>query len=449
MEGKISKSFLITLFFSFGLFFSSLAQKVYVFELKEEIGPSAWKTVKQAFDSAQNNKSDYILMELNTYGGALNFADSIRTKLLDSNIKSIVYINNNAASAGALISLASDYIYVHPGSSIGAASVVNAEGEVLPEKYQSYMRGLMRTTAEARKRDPQLAEAFVDPNISIPSIKKDGQLVTLTSGEAVKFGLAKAEVANREAIYKDLNLVNVQETIYRKGAIDHIISFLINPAVSGILILLIIGGIYAEMQAPGLGFAIAVAIIAALLFFAPLYIQGLAANWEIAIFVVGLILIILEVFVIPGFGIVGILGIIFVICGLTFSLVANDFLDFKLAYPGMLFNSFLLVMGAMILSVILMVIFGKSLLKTPVFRRLVLQDEQKSEEGYTSSILKSNLLNKEGVARTVLRPSGKIEIEGVWYDAVALDGFIEEGEEVYVDKHENYNLFVRRKSEKG
>ncbi|MNL51796.1 hypothetical protein D3C87_1749240 [compost metagenome] len=103
----------------------------------------------------------------------------------------------------------------------------------------------------------------------------------------------------------------------------------------------------------------------------------------------------------------------------------------------------------MILSIILMVIFGKNLLKAPVFRRLVLKEEQKSEEGYTSSILKSNLLNKEGVAKTVLRPSGKIEIEGVWYDAVALDGFIEEGEEIYVDKHENYNLFVRRKAEKA
>lgn len=135
------------------------------------------------------------------------------------------------------------------------------------------------------------------------------------------------------------------------------------------------------MQAPGLGFAIAVAIVAALLFFAPLYIQGLAANWEIAIFVVGLVLLFLEVFIIPGFGIAGILGIIFVICGLTFSLVANDFLDFKLAYPGMLFNSFLLVIGAMILSVVLMVIFGKSLLKAPIFRRLVLKEEQNQKKG--------------------------------------------------------------------
>jgi membrane-bound serine protease (ClpP class) len=445
MESKISKSFLITVFLSLVLFSSSFAQKVYVFELKDDIGPSSWRTVKQVYDSAQSKKVDYVLMELNTYGGALNFADSIRSKLLDSKIKTIVYINNNAASAGALISLASDYIYIHPGGSIGAASVVNAKGEVLPEKYQSYMRGLMRATAEAKKRDPQLAESFVDPNVSAPHIKKDGQLLTLTSSEAVKFGLAKAEVASREMIYKDLNLNHVQETVYRKGTIDHIISFLINPAVSGVLILLIIGGIYAEMQAPGLGFAIAVAIVAALLFFAPLYIQGLAANWEIAIFVVGLVLLFLEVFIIPGFGIAGILGIIFVICGLTFSLVANDFLDFKLAYPGMLFNSFLLVIGAMIL--VLMVIFGKSLLKAPIFRRLVLKEEQKSEEGYTSSILKSNLLNKEGIARTVLRPSGKIEIEGVWYDAVALDGFIEEGEEIYVDKHENYNLFVRRKVE--
>lgn len=128
MESKISKSFLITVFLSLVLFSSSFAQKVYVFELKDDIGPSSWRTVKQVYDSAQSKKVDYVLMELNTYGGALNFADSIRSKLLDSKIKTIVYINNNAASAGALISLASDYIYIHPGGSIGAASVVNAKG---------------------------------------------------------------------------------------------------------------------------------------------------------------------------------------------------------------------------------------------------------------------------------------------------------------------------------
>jgi len=181
------------------------------------------------------------------------------------------------------------------------------------------------------------------------------------------------------------------------------------------------------------------------LFFAPLYIQGLADNWEIALFVAGIVLIVLELFVIPGFGVAGILGIICLVCGLAFSMVANDYFNFSISEPGMLFNSFLLVIASMVTATVVMVIFGKSLLKTRAFKRLVLQDEQRSEEGYTSSRPNSELLNREGVAKTVLRPSGKVEIDGKWFDAIALDGFVDIGEAIYVEKHENYNLFVRKK----
>lgn len=420
------------------------AQEVYHVRIHDEIGPAAWRTFDKASKKASELKSDYLLVELNTFGGAVNYADSIRSRLLNSPMKTVVYINHNAASAGALIAMASDYIYMQKGASIGAASVVDAKGEVLPEKYQSYMRGLMRATAEAKGRDPKIAEAFVDPSVSIPNLKPDGKLLTMTADEAVKAGVAKAEVSANKEIFIDLGISKPTVTVHEVGMIDNIIGFLINPVVSGALILLIIGGIYAEMQTPGIGFALAVALIAGALFFAPLYMEGLAAHWEIALFFIGVILIALEIFVIPGFGVTGILGIICLVCGLAFSMVSNDYFDFKLAHPGMLFNSFLIVIGSMFLAVILMVIFGKNILKSSAFKRLVLEDEQKSDQGYTSSVSKADLLHKQGVAKTVLRPSGKIEIDGVWYDAVALDGFIDAGDLIYVEKHENYNLFVRK-----
>lgn len=420
------------------------AQEVYHVRIHDEIGPAAWRTFDKASKKASELKSAYLLVELNTFGGAVNYADSIRSRLLNSPMKTVVYINHNAASAGALIAMASDYIYMQKGASIGAASVVDAKGEVLPEKYQSYMRGLMRATAEAKGRDPKIAEAFVDPSVSIPNLKPDGKLLTMTADEAVKAGVAKAEVSANKEIFVDLGIRKPTVTVHEVGMIDNIIGFLINPVVSGALILLIIGGIYAEMQTPGIGFALAVALIAGALFFAPLYMEGLAAHWEIALFFIGVILIALEIFVIPGFGVTGILGIICLVCGLAFSMVSNDYFDFKLAHPGMLFNSFLIVIGSMFLAVILMVIFGKNILKSSAFKRLVLEDEQKSDQGYTSSVSKADLLHKQGVAKTVLRPSGKIEIDGVWYDAVALDGFIDAGDLIYVEKHENYNLFVRK-----
>lgn len=426
-------------------FSSATAQKVYQFDLKEDIGPNSWRLVKNAYAQAEVEGADIILIEMNTFGGAVNFADSIRSQLLDSPIKSIVFINHNAASAGALIAIASDRIYMSRGSSIGAASVVNQEGEVLPEKYQSYMRGLMRATAEAKGRDPKVAEAFVDPNIDLPNIKAPGTILTLTSAEAVNIGLAVSEVTSVMQILENEQVSSPDIRYHQTTWIDNIIGFLINPAISSLLILLIIGGIYFEMQTPGVGFALIVSIVAAVLFFLPLYIQGLADNWEIALFIVGVILIVLEVFVIPGFGVVGILGIICLVSGLAFSLVANDFLNFRFTEPGALLNAFLLVIASMVAATVVMIIFGKSVLKSNAFRRLVLVDEQRSAEGYTSSVRNPLLVNKEGVTKTILRPSGKVEIDGKWYDAIALDGYIDADEEIYVEKHENYNLFVRKK----
>jgi len=428
------------------------AQKVYKVDIKDDIGPNAWRTLNLAHQKATESEADVFLIELNTFGGAVNFADSIRSRLLGSPLNTVVYINNNAASAGALISLASDKIFMQKGGSLGAASVVNQSGEIMPEKYQSYMRGLMRATAEAKGRDPKIAEAFVDPEVSIPHLKPDGKLLTFTASEAVDAGVVEAVVGDIGEVYQHIEKGDIEVVQHHITVVDRIIAFLINPMVSGLLILGLIGGIYFELQTPGIGFALVVAVICGVLFFAPLYLQGLADHWEIAIFIVGVVLLVLEIFVIAGFGIAGILGIICVLCGLAFSMVDNDFLDFKLAQPGLLMESFLIVTGAMVLSIILMVIFGKNILRSSAFKRLVLQDEQKADVGYTSSVPKTNLLYQNGIARTVLRPSGKIEIDGVWYDAVALDGFVDAGEEVYVEKHENYSLFVRKlkdKPEKG
>jgi membrane-bound serine protease (ClpP class) len=416
---------------------------IYQVQIKEDIGPNAWRTLQKAYRNAQASRAELFIVELNTFGGLVNFADSMRTCLLESRIPTVVYINHNAASAGALIALASDKIYMHKGSSIGAASVVDQSGEIMPEKYQSYMRGLMRATAEAKGRDPRVAEAFVDPEIELPGLKSKGKILTLTGMEAVQLGLAVAEVSSFDALLKQEGYSITDVHYHTLTWIDHLIAFLINPAVSGILILLIVGGIYFELQTPGIGFALLVAVSAAILFFAPLYIQGLADHWEIALFVVGLVLIVLELFVIPGFGVTGILGLICLICGLAFSMVANDYFNFRLDAPNTLFNAFMLVLISMAGGIILLVIFGKGLMQTRAFRRLVLVDEQKSTEGYTAGVLPKTLVGRKGITKTVLRPSGKIDIDGNWYDAIARDGFIEAGVEVIVEKHENYNLVVR------
>jgi membrane-bound serine protease (ClpP class) len=221
----------------------------------------------------------------------LDAADSIRTAILKSDIPVYVFIDNNAASAGALISISCDSIYMNPGANIGAATVVDQSGKPLPDKYQSYMRSMMRSTAEASGRDPDIAQAMVDPRIRIyiEGISDTGQVLTFTAKEALKHNFCEGIA---ESIEEVMELANIKEyTIIEQKltATDKIIKFLINPFVSGILIMIIIGGIYFELQTPGIGFPIAASAIAAIIYFAPLYIEGLAEHWEIVIFIVGVI----------------------------------------------------------------------------------------------------------------------------------------------------------------
>lgn len=420
---------------------------IYRFMIRDDINATSWRTTQQAFLKAKELDADVVLIEMNTFGGLVNFADSIRSAILDSPIKTIVYIDHNAASAGALISLACDKIYMTKGSSIGAASVVDGKGEMAPEKYQSYMRALMRSTAEAKNRDPKIAEAFVDADVDLPKLKEKGKLLSLTSKEALEVGIADGMVKSLGEALEHEGLANATITDHQTTWVDNVIGFLTNPAVQGFLIVLIMGGIYFEMTSPGIGLPIVVAIVSALLYFTPLYIEGFAANWEILLFILGVICLILEIFVIPGFGIAGISGIALIICSFAFSMVPNDLFDFSLTEPNLLFRSFMLVIVSIVGAVVLAVIFGKSLLNSSAFKRLILADEQNSSQGYVSSVIDSTLINKEGIARTDLRPSGKVEIEGKWYDAVALGGFIGRGTVITVEKHENYNLFVRQKFE--
>ncbi len=421
------------------------SRKVFMFAIQDQIGPAAWRTVKTAIREAEAAQSDILLLHLNTYGGQVDMADSIRTALLSSKMKTVVFIDHNAASAGALIAIACDRIYMQQGGSIGAASVVNQTGEVMPEKYQSYMRSLMRATAEVKGRNASIAEGFVDPELEIDSIKPKGKVLTFTTREAIRYGFCDGQAVNVAEVLKAEAPDGYTLTEKQLTLLDKLIGFLINPAVSGVLILLIIGGIYFELQSPGIGFALLVAVVAAVLYFAPLYLEGLAENWEIILFVVGVLLIILELFVIPGFGVIGIAGIICMVCGLAFSMVMNDYFNFTLSGTNAVMNSFLVVILALIGAIVVSVMLGRNLLKSRLFQRMVLQDEQLSSDGYTIAQPVSSLKGEHGLAITDLRPSGKIEINGIRYDALSEDGFISKGDEVMVTRHETMSIFVMRR----
>ena len=418
---------------------------VYIFEIKDEISDPIWHNMQNALEESRAINADYFVIDMNTYGGLVLIADSIRTAILRLDIPVYILINNNAASAGALISIACDKIYMMPGSTIGAATVVTETGEKAIDKYQSYMRSKMRATAEETGRNPEIAEAMVDQDIAIDGVISEGKLLTFTVSEAIENGFCEKEVDGITELLKDNNLENATIVKYVPTKVDTLIGWLINPAISGILIMIMMGGIYFELQSPGIGFPIAAAAIAATLFFAPLYLEGLAENWEIILFVVGIILLVAEVFFIPGTGIAGVLGVTFVITGLTLSMVENVRFDFTMVNFDGLLMSFSVVLFSIFAMAILTLIMLPKMLDSGKLKALVLTSSQKVNDGYVGIDQSIQvLIGQNGIAFSDLRPAGKVLINNNHYDATSLGSYILKDEKVEVTGTEGPQLLVRK-----
>ncbi len=427
----------------------ALAQKpiAYVIEVKEEINASSFNRVSKGLKEAKNIDAKYIIIHLNTYGGAVDAADSIRTALLNNTIPTAVFIDNQAASAGALISIACDSIYMRKGGSIGAATVVNQTGEAMPDKYQSFMRAMMRATAEVNGRDPKIAEAMVDPSVYIPGIIDSTKVLSFTAEEAIANGFCEGIASSVEeavALFVPVDDYVIQNQ--KLTIMDKILLFFLNPFVQGLLLMLIIGGIYFELQTPGLGFPSIAAITAAVLYFSPLYIDGLAQNWEIIVFVLGILLLLAEIFVIPGFGVAGISGIILMITGLSFAMIDNSLfyhegnLDFIVIIKPLsivLISAFISLVGSIYLA-------GK-FLNSSFMPGLSLKTVLNESDGFAIADMSlPGLVGKTGIVCTNMMPSGKIEINGKWYEASLENGLAVKGESVIVTRSEGGRLYCER-----
>lgn len=438
---------------------------VYKVDIKDEIGPEVWRLVRKSFDRAEEENAKYILIHMNTYGGMVVYADSLRSLILNSKKPVWVFIDNNAASAGALIAIACDRIYMREGANIGAATVVNQSGKAMPDKYQSYMRSMIRATAQAQgrdtivrgrdtvyrwKRDPHIAEAMVDESIYIKGVSDSGKIVTFTPAEAMQHGFCDGIAGSVEDVLAREQVSNYVIESYTPSAMDRVIGFLINPIVQGVLIMLIVGGIYFELQTPGVGFPLIAALTGCLLYFAPLYLEGLAGYWEIIVFIIGVVLLLLEIFVIPGFGITGISGIILIVTALVFAGIDQVSFEFAGDFVQALVRSLFLVVSSAVIALFLSMWLGAKFLGSKRWA-FALHAEQRPEEGYVGVDMQGRQeIGKTGCTVTDLRPAGKVEIGTELFDAVSLLGdYIEKGSEVVVKKYQSGQLYVvRRKEEK-
>lgn len=435
-------SVILYMLLSVPAFCSDSLSVFYRIRLDGDIDAAAQRLVVLGLEKAAESDADYVMLDLNTYGGAVNAADSIRTAILRYEKPVVVYVNMQAASAGALISIACDSIYMRTGSSIGAATVVDQSGGVMPDKYQSFMRGMMRATAQATGRDPKIAESMVDT----------AGVLSLTPEEAVKVGYCEGiydtEVEVAEAVTGDNAFVikNMEDDL---TWMDRLIQFLLNPLLRSIFMMMIIGGIFVEIRTPGIGLPLVTALVGALLYFAPAYLGHLVSYWEILLFIAGLILIGVEIFVLPGFGVCGITGIVAVVVSLAFAMVDN--IDLFHWDGSLNLQPVIQPLGIVILSATAAV-FGsvwlvKKLYPTRSFDHVALRQSLTSEEGFTGVVSGlESLVGKPVVVFTDMRPSGKVKTtDGRIFEGVLkFGGFASKGETLKVLSAEQGRLYCDR-----
>lgn len=434
---KTLKSILIILLFN-TTFFISQQKTVYLGFIEGDIDLGLSPYVSRVINEAEKNNADAIIFKINTFGGRVDAATQIKDAILSSKIKTVAFVNNRAISAGALITLSCNTIVMAPGSNMGAATVVDQTGQKVGEKYQSYMRSEMRSTAEKNGRPTDIAQAMVDERIVIPGLCDSTQLVTLTSEEAVKYKMADTILSKLDDVLKYLKLENARVVDVRSNWAEDVVRFLNNPIVASFLIMIGFFGLLAEIKTPGWGLPGTAGLIALALFFGSSYILQLASIVEILMFVVGIILIAVEIFVIPGFGLPGISGIILVFASIFLSLLGGDpFINFETISLAIIQLTI-----ALIAAIVLVFLLAKFLPKTSAFSKLVLSEAEKAEQGFVSYPSEISLIGKTGKALTVLRPAGIAEIDGKKYDVIADNEYIEPGKVIKVIRVEGIKVVV-------
>ncbi len=431
---------IILLLYFFTLTITVNAQKVYVAEINGMIDLGLAPYIQRVVEEAKEDSARAIIFKINTFGGRVDAATKIKDAIINSPVKTIAFIDKRAISAGALISLSCDKIFMVPAASIGATTVVDQTMNKQSEKAQSYMRAEMRATAERTGRRTDIAEGMVDERVVVEGLVDSTKLITLTSEEALKYGIADSIINDFNSLLKANGLENSKIVNAKSNWAEDFVSFLNNPIVTSILMMIIMVGLFTEIKTPGWGIAGTAALIALALFFGSGYILQLASGLEIIIFIVGVILLLLEIFVIPGFGVFGVLGIVFIFAGLFLGLLS----DFPFVDSGMISVAIIQLAGAFVLSGFTIFILLKFLPRTEMFNKLILKKNIDSQSGYTAVEKVKNLLGKKGKAQTDLRPSGTAIIEGKRVDVVTNGEYIKRGAKIIVIESEGSKVVVEK-----
>lgn len=397
--------------------------------------------IQRIVQRANEQEAGAIVIDINTPGGRVDAALQIRDAIFESEVPVYAFVNREAASAGALISLSCDSIYMAPGSSIGAVTPVDQSGKKASEKTVSYLRSVMRSVAQRNNRPVKIVESMVDEDVEIPGVIEKGKLLTLTVEEAIELNIADGIADDLDDLLKKIGLEKSELNLTKINWSEKLVYFLTNPIISSLLLTVGIFGLIFEVRTPGWGIGGTLSVIALSLFFGSHYLVNLAQWTEILIFVIGVGLLLLEVFVIPGFGIAGLLGILLIVGSFVLSLLPHvgrisfeDILD-ALTQVGLSF----------IFAFALAIPVVKFLPKTRFFRSLILDAQQTATEEYRSTPeFDEQIVGAEGKALSTLRPSGIGQFQNKRINVVAEGEFIEQDSPIKVIKVEGYKVIVRK-----
>ncbi|GBF10140.1 hypothetical protein HK1_00152 [Tepidibacillus sp. HK-1] len=404
-------------------------QLVYVIPVEQGIERGLERFLERAFSEAENAFADAIILEINTLGGSVDAAIGIGKLIQKEQIPVYAYIKGEAISAGSYISLNADKIYMEPNSHIGAAAVRTISGQQVDPKITSWWASHMIDAAKQNNKNEEIARGMVDPAVEIPGLSKKGQLITLDSDLALKYGIADGIVQSRKQLLNTIGLGSADTYEVGLTPAERLARFSTNPYVIPILLIIGLAGILIELFIPGFGIAGLIGISAFSLYFFGHYFAGFAGWEDIIFFIVGFILMVVELFV-PGFGIFGALGVISLFAGIIFAAYETSY--------GLIS----LVIAVVVNSILFFILF-KYFKHQGLWNRFILKDEQKKEGGYISHTKDKTIVGHKGRTLTKLRPSGVALIDNKRYDVVSEGVWIEANQEIEVIFVEGTRIIVR------
>ncbi len=454
MKFSLMKSYFLTIFLYISFLYSDVIYKVPI-EGVIDLGLPPF--IERVLKEAEQNGAKAIIFDINTFGGRVDAATQIKDAIMGADIQTIAFINRRAISAGALISLSCETIYMTGGGLIGAATAVDMSGKKGSEKVISFMREEMASTAEKRGRNKDIARGMVDEELEFSYLiidkdtlvvtdiegRKDGKLISLTTDQAIKYKIADGTAENILGVldslsYSDINIIDTEENWS-----ESFVRFLTNPVVASLLTTFGFLGILFELQSPGWGIPGVVGLICLILSLSVSYIAQLATMSDLLFIVGGLLLLLLELLVIPGFGIAGISGIAIFIYGLYLLLLPDIPVSDEIISQAT--DGFLI---GLIGAAIGLYLLARLMVKTKFWTQLTSPSTQKKEDGYTTTFGWEELVGKIGVTDTDLHPAGWVKITDKRVFVVSEGDYIEKGQDVEILSVDGNRIVVREITKK-